>query len=70
MAGGRRYCALEHALEEAPIPLEDAARLYNRRYRSVREAVAESAAVRSGDVEILGAARPSICPSMSVTRCR
>jgi anti-sigma factor RsiW len=53
--GDHRDCALHHALEEAPISLEEAALRYGPVYASLRTAVADSALVRSGDVEVLGA---------------
>jgi anti-sigma factor RsiW len=54
-AGDHRYCALQHALDEAPIPLEEAARRYDPRYGRIREVVETSGPVRDGDVEVLGA---------------
>ncbi|HXG57294.1 MAG TPA: zf-HC2 domain-containing protein [Vicinamibacterales bacterium] len=54
-AGDHRYCALEHALDEPVITLDEAARRYNPIYASLREVVAQSAAVREGGVDILGA---------------
>ena len=54
-AGDHRYCALEHALDEPVITLEEAARRYNPAYASLREVVAQSAPVREGGLEILGA---------------
>ena len=54
-AGDHRYCALEHALDEPIITLEEAARRYNPAYASLRDVVAQSAPVREGDMEILGA---------------
>ncbi|MBA3297248.1 MAG: zf-HC2 domain-containing protein [Acidobacteria bacterium] len=54
-AGDHRYCALEHALDEPVITLEEAARRYNPIYASLRDVVAQSGAVRDGRVEILGA---------------
>jgi anti-sigma factor RsiW len=53
--GDHRDCALHHALAEAPISLEEAARRYSPVYAALREAVADSALVRSGDVEVFGA---------------
>jgi anti-sigma factor RsiW len=54
-AGDHRYCALEHALEEPPISLEEAARRYGPVYASLQEVVAESSPVRGGELELLGA---------------
>jgi hypothetical protein len=54
-AGDHRYCALQHALDEAPISLEEAAQRYDPRYRRIRELVEASIPVRDGDVEVLGA---------------
>ncbi len=54
-AGDHRYCALEHALDEPVISLEEAARRYNPAYASLRDVVAQSAPVREGGLEILGA---------------
>lgn len=54
-AGDHRYCALEHALDEPVITLDEAARRYNPVYASLKDAVAQSAAVREGGLEILGA---------------
>jgi hypothetical protein len=54
-AGDHRYCALQHALDEAPISLEEAARRYDPRYAHVREVVERSAPVREGDIEVVGA---------------
>ncbi len=54
-AGDHRYCALEHALEQPPLSLEEAARRYGAVYGRLREAVAASPTVRAGNVEILSA---------------
>jgi anti-sigma factor RsiW len=54
-AGDHRYCALQHALEEAPISLEEAARRYDPKYGRVQEVVEASGPVRDGDVQLLGA---------------
>lgn len=54
-AGDHRYCALEHALDEPVISLSEAARRHNPVYGSLRDVVAESAALREGGFEVLGA---------------
>ncbi|MEO7275489.1 MAG: hypothetical protein ABIX28_15335 [Vicinamibacterales bacterium] len=54
-AGDHRHCALHFALDEAPIPLAEAARLYDPGFAGVREAVEASPAVRDGSMEIVAA---------------
>jgi len=54
-AGDHRNCALHFALEEKPISLDDAARLYEPAYRGLREAVATSTPVAGGQVELVEA---------------
>ncbi len=54
-AGDHRDCALEHALDDPVISLEEAGRRYNPLYASLRDVVAGSAPIRDGDMEILGA---------------
>lgn len=54
-AGDHRDCALHFALEEKPIPLDDAARLYEPAYKGLREAVATSAPVKAGHVQLVEA---------------
>lgn len=53
-AGDHQFCALEHALEEAPISLDEAARRYDPAYATLIEAVREAAPMREGGVELLG----------------
>jgi anti-sigma factor RsiW len=54
-AGDHRNCALHFALEEKPISLDDAARLYEPAYRGLREAVATSTPVAGGQVKLVEA---------------
>ena len=54
-AGDHRYCALQHALEEPPISLEEAARRYDSAYGGLREVVEASAPVRGGEAVVVGA---------------
>lgn len=54
-AGDHRFCALQHALDEAPITLAEAASRFDPAYASLEEAVAGASPVRDGDVEVLGA---------------
>jgi anti-sigma factor RsiW len=54
-AGDHRDCALHFALKETPISLNDAARLYEPAYRGLREAVATSTPVASGQVQLVEA---------------
>lgn len=53
--GDHRYCALQHALDEPPISLEEAARRYGPVYAPLQDIVASAAPVREGAVELLGA---------------
>ncbi len=54
-AGDHRNCALNHALDEAPISLDEAARQYGAAYASLRQVVAETSTVQTGDTEIIAA---------------
>ena len=54
-AGDHRFCALQHALEEPPISLEDAARRYDPAYGGLREVVEASTPVRGGEAVVVGA---------------
>jgi anti-sigma factor RsiW len=54
-AGDHRNCALHFALEETPISLDDAARLYEPAYGGLREAVATSTPVADGQVQLVEA---------------
>jgi anti-sigma factor RsiW len=54
-AGDHRNCALHFALEEKPISLDDAARLYEPAYRGLREAVATSTPIADGQVQLVEA---------------
>jgi anti-sigma factor RsiW len=54
-AGDHRNCALHFALDETPISLDDAARLYEPAYRGLREAVATSTPVADGQVQLVEA---------------
>jgi anti-sigma factor RsiW len=54
-AGDHRFCALEHALEEPPIPLEEAARRYDPAFGRLREVVEASTPVRRGDALVVAA---------------
>jgi hypothetical protein len=54
-AGDHRYCALQHALDEAPISLEEAAHRYDPMYGGLQEVIEASGPVRAGDVVLLGA---------------
>ena len=54
-AGDHRNCALHFALEERPISLDEAARLYEPAYGGLREAVARSTPVADGQVQLVEA---------------
>lgn len=54
-AGDHRDCALQHALEQAPISLDEAARRYDPRYATLSAAVEGSAPVLDGTVSFVGA---------------
>jgi anti-sigma factor RsiW len=54
-AGDHRYCALQHALDEAPISLEEAARRYDPMYGGLQQVIETSEPVRAEDVVLLGA---------------
>jgi hypothetical protein len=54
-AGDHRYCALEHALEDPVITLEEAARRYDPVYASFRQVVAEAAPVRERSMQVVDA---------------
>jgi anti-sigma factor RsiW len=54
-AGDHRNCALHFALEEKPISLDAAARLYEPAYRGLQEAVATSTPIASGQVHLVEA---------------
>jgi anti-sigma factor RsiW len=54
-AGDHRDCALHFALKETPISLDDAARKYEPAYRGLREAVAASAPIAAGQVQLVEA---------------
>ena len=54
-AGDHRNCALHFALEEKPVSLDDAARLYEPIYRGLREAVATSAPIVEGQIQLVEA---------------
>src|SRR5262249_56424481 len=54
-AGDHRDCALHFALEEAPISLDDAARLYEPVYRGLREALETSTPIVRGQLELVEA---------------
>ncbi len=54
-AGDHQHCALDHALAEAPIPLEEAARRYNAAYAGLRQIVDQSEPVRTGVIEVMAA---------------
>lgn len=54
-AGDHRDCALQHALEEAPISLDEAARRYDPRYGTLRAAIDRSAPALDGSMSVVGA---------------
>jgi hypothetical protein len=54
-AGDHQACALHHALDEPPIPLDEAAQRYNPAYADLVDVVSRTAPVRGGAVDILGA---------------
>ena len=54
-AGDHRNCALHFALEEKPISLDEAARLYEPGYRGLREAVATASPIADGQVQLVEA---------------
>ena len=54
-AGDHRYCALEHALEDPVITLEEAARRYDPVYVSLREVVAEAPPIRERGMQVVDA---------------
>jgi anti-sigma factor RsiW len=54
-AGDHRYCALQHALEEPPISLAEAAQRYDSVYGRLREVVEASAPVRDGEAVVVAA---------------
>ncbi len=54
-AGDHRNCALHFALEEKPISLDAAARLYEPGYRGLREAVAMATPIADGQVQLVEA---------------
>ncbi len=53
-AGDHRNCALEHALADAPISLDEAGRRYDPAYATLLAAVRDATPMSEGVVELLG----------------